>query len=98
MSRRVGVFVDPDDATARCRDRRDGQLEALQLHNTNPTRAAAIKARTGLEIWAWCRRSRRAPISRDGTGTFTGAADRILYDAEDPARRRGVTRRDGRAL
>ena len=78
---RVGVFVDPDDALLDA-SIGAGQLQALQLHNTTPTRAAAIKARTGLEIWAAVAIKTRADLA--AVGSFTGAADRILYDAKTP--------------
>ena len=78
---RVGVFVDPDDALLEA-SISAGQLQALQLHNTSPIRAAAIKARTGLEIWAAVAVKTRADLA--AARTFTGAADRILYDAKTP--------------
>ena len=78
---RVGVFVNPDDALLEA-SLSAGMLEALQLHNTSPTRAAAIKARTGLEIWAAVAVKTRADLA--AARTFTGAADRILYDAKTP--------------
>ena len=79
--RRVGVFVDPDDAlideaTAA------GQLDALQLHNVAPPRAAAIKAKTGIEIWAAVAVKARRDL--DAARGFTGTVDRILYDAKTP--------------
>jgi len=79
--RRVGVFVDPDDAlideaTAA------GQLDALQLHNVAPPRAAAIKAKTGIEIWAAVAVKARRDL--DAARGFIGTVDRILYDAKTP--------------
>jgi phosphoribosylanthranilate isomerase len=78
---RVGVFVDPDDALLEA-SIGAGQLQVLQLHNTSPGRAAAIKARTGLEIWAAVAVKTRADL--DTAPGYTGAADRILYDAKTP--------------
>ena len=79
---RVGVFVDPDDGLIEATIAA-GQLEILQLHKVSPTRAAAIKARTGLEIWAAV--AVKARLDLDAAQGFRGAADRILYDAKTPA-------------
>ncbi|MGY4396219.1 phosphoribosylanthranilate isomerase [Sphingomonas sp. UYAg733] len=78
---KVGVFVDPDDATIESAIDA-GRLDVLQLHKTTPTRLAAIKARTGLEIWAAVAVKTRADL--DAAVTYSGAADRILYDAKTP--------------
>lgn len=78
---RVGVFVDPDDALLEA-SIGAGQLQALQLHNTSPARAAAIKARMGLAIWAAIAVKTRADLA--AAESFAGAADRILYDAKTP--------------
>lgn len=79
--RRVGVFVDPDNELLEA-SLGAGQLHALQLHNTSPTRAAAIRARSGLEIWAAVAVKTRADLK--AAATFAGAVDRILYDAKTP--------------
>jgi phosphoribosylanthranilate isomerase len=79
--RRVGVFVDPDDATIEAATAA-GQLDILQLHNSSAARAVAIKARTGLEVWAAV--AVKARLDLDGARGFAGAADRILYDAKTP--------------
>ncbi len=78
---RVGVFVDPDDDTIE-RAVSSGRLTALQLHKTLPERAAAIRARTGLETWAAVAIKTRGDL--DTASRFVGAADRILYDAKTP--------------
>jgi len=78
---RVGVFVDPDDATVE-RAVATGGLDALQLHKTAPGRAAAIRARSGLETWAAVAVKTRADLG--AARGFAGAADRILYDAKTP--------------
>lgn len=78
---RVGVFVDPDDALLESAIPA-GSLQALQLHQTSPARAAAIRDRTGLEIWAAVAVRTRADL--DAAETFRAAADRILYDAKTP--------------
>ena len=78
---RVGVFVDPSDelldhAIAA------GRLDAIQLHDTAPDRAAAIRARTRRETWAAIPVRTRADL--DGARRFAQAADRLLYDAKTP--------------
>lgn len=77
---RVGVFVDPDDALI---DRAVAAgLDALQLHKTAPARVAAIRQRTGRDVWAAIAVKTRADV--DGARQFAGAADRLLYDARTP--------------
>lgn len=78
---KVGVFVDPDDALIDAA-RIAARLDAIQLHKTAPDRVAAIRARTGLELWAAVAIKTRADL--DGARAFAGAADRILYDAKTP--------------
>jgi phosphoribosylanthranilate isomerase len=78
---RVGVFVDPDDATIEAAVA-DGQLDVLQLHNVTAPRLAAIKAKTRLEIWVAVAVKARSDL--DAARSFNGAADRILYDAKTP--------------
>ncbi|OYX39074.1 phosphoribosylanthranilate isomerase [Sphingomonas sp. 32-62-10] len=78
---RVGVFVDPDDALIDAAINA-GKLTALQLHKAAPARAAALRSRTGLEIWAAV--AVRARTDLDAARSFDGAADRILYDAKTP--------------
>ncbi len=78
---RVGVFVDPDDglldqAIAAAR------LSAVQLHKTAPDRVAAIRARTRRDTWAAVAVKTRADLEQ--ARRFSGAADRILYDAKTP--------------
>lgn len=77
--RRVGVFVDPDDALL---ERAVPHLDVVQLHETAPARAAAIGARFGREVWATVAVKVRADLDR--ARTFVGAADRVLYDAKTP--------------
>ncbi|WP_210358493.1 phosphoribosylanthranilate isomerase [Sphingomonas beigongshangi] len=79
--RRVGVFVDPDDALLD-QAAAAGRLDAIQLHKIAPARAAAIRARLGLETWAAVPVKTRADL--DLARHFVGAADRILYDAKTP--------------
>jgi phosphoribosylanthranilate isomerase len=79
--RRVGVFVDPDDALL-ARAIRDGGLDALQLHKTAPARIAAIRSTFGREVWVAVPVKTRADL--DTARNHVGAADRILYDAKVP--------------
>jgi len=79
--RRVGVFVDPDDAAIEAAIA-DGRLDVLQLHNATAARVAAIRAKTRLETWAAVAVKARSDL--DAARSFTGAADRILYDAKTP--------------
>lgn len=78
---RVGVFVDPDDALI---DRAIGaaRLTVLQLHKTAAARAAALKARTGLETWGAV--AVRDSADLRAADSFAGAVDRILFDAKTP--------------
>lgn len=78
---KVGVFVDPDDETVE-RAILAAALDAVQLHNTEPARAAAIRARTGRETWAAVAVRTRADLER--ANAFAGAVGRILYDAKTP--------------
>jgi phosphoribosylanthranilate isomerase len=78
---RVGVFVDPDDALLDA-SISAGMLNALQLHDTTPARAAHIRAATGLTIWAAVAVKRRADL--DKARLYAGAVDCILYDAKTP--------------
>lgn len=79
--RKVGVFVDPDDALLDAAIAAAG-LDAVQLHKTAPERAASIRARTGREVWAAVPVKTRADLA--AAARLTDAADRILYDAKTP--------------
>lgn len=78
---RVGVFVDPDDALLE-QAIGSGRLTALQLHNVETVRAAAIRARFELPIWAAVPVRTRADL--DQAQAWRGLADRIVYDAKTP--------------
>ena len=78
---RVGVFVNPDDATVE-QAVAAGHLDILQLHDTPPERAAAIKARTALPVWTAVAVRTRADL--EAAASYAGIADRILYDAKTP--------------
>ena len=79
--RRVGVFVNPDDALIE-QSVAAGLLDILQLHDTAPDRAAAIKARTRLPIW--CAIPVRKHADLMSAPRHSGVADRLLYDAKTP--------------
>lgn len=80
--KRVGVFVEPCNAlldqaiTA-------GRLDVVQLHNTAPNRAGAIREHTGLEAWAAIGIKSAADLGV--TPSYQGAVDSLLYDAKAPA-------------
>jgi phosphoribosylanthranilate isomerase len=78
---RVAVLVDADDALI------DAVIAAgidtLQLHGREtPQRIAAVKARTGLPVWAARGVANRADIAAAIAGA--GPADRLLLDAKPP--------------
>ena len=79
--RRVGVFVDPDDALIDMAIAA-GRLDTLQLHKTAPARIADLARRTGLESWAVIAVKTRADLDR--ARDYAGAAQFILYDAKTP--------------
>lgn len=79
--KRVGVFVDPDDTLVDTAIRQV-RLDAVQLHNVAPIRAAAIRLRFRTEIWAAV--AIRTQADLDGARGYVGAADRVLYDAKTP--------------
>ncbi|WP_326525072.1 phosphoribosylanthranilate isomerase [Sphingomonas sp.] len=78
---RVGVFVDPDDALVERAVAAAG-LDTIQLHKTAPDRVAALRTHFGVQAWAAVAVKTRADL--DAARTFSGAADRILYDAKTP--------------
>jgi phosphoribosylanthranilate isomerase len=79
--RRVGVFVDADDALL---ERVAPFLDVLQLHGQEtPARVADIKARFGLETWRAAGVSSRAEILAAIAAT-RHTADRLLFDAKAP--------------
>lgn len=75
--RKVGVFVDPDDALIDAAIAA-ARLDALQLHNTAPQRTATLRQRA--EVWATIAVRTRADL--DAAHLYAGAADRIHYDAK----------------
>lgn len=79
--RKVGVFVDPDDALLDAAIAA-ARLDVIQLHKTAPERIAVIRARTGREVWAAV--PVKTGVDLRAAASFAGAADRILYDAKTP--------------
>lgn len=80
--KRVGLFVDADDA-AISDAIGAARLDALQLHGKEtPERAAQIKARFGLPVWKALPVAKAEDVTR--ANTYTDAADLILFDAKTP--------------
>lgn len=75
--RKVGVFVDPDNALIDAA-LEAAKLDALQLHNTAPARTAQLRSKA--EVWATIAVRTRADL--DTAHRYAGAADRIHYDAK----------------
>ena len=80
--RRVGVFVDADDA-AIADAVSAAKLDALQLHGKEPPeRSAQLKARFGLPVWKALAVRSRDDVAR--AAAYRDAADLILFDAKTP--------------
>lgn len=80
--RRIGLFVDADDATINDAVAA-ARLDALQLHGREtPERAAQLRARFGLPVW------KALPVASPedvaGARLYTGAVDMVLFDARTP--------------
>ncbi len=81
-SKRVGLFVDANDATI-AEAVGAARLDIIQLHGAEtPQRAAQIKAQFGLPVWKVLSVAAKADVER--AGAFAGAADLILFDAKTP--------------
>jgi phosphoribosylanthranilate isomerase len=80
--RKVGLFVDADDAEiAQAMD--SARLDVLQLHGKEtPERAAQIKARFGLPVWKALPVASPADVER--ALVYRQAVDLILFDAKTP--------------
>lgn len=78
---RVGLFVDPDDATLA-----EGVatgLDAIQLHGEeSPARVAEVKARFGLPVWKVLPVATADDVAL--ADFYHGAADFLLFDAKTP--------------
>lgn len=79
---RVGVFVDPDDELLAAAIAH-GRLDAVQLHQVAPVRAAAIRDRFRLPVWTALAVKARADLA--GAAAWRGLAARLIYDAKTPA-------------
>jgi len=80
--KKVPVVVDADDATIDALIAA-GNPQVLQLHGKEtPERVAAIRQRTGLEIWKVISVKTAADVATGNA--YAGAADMLLYDAKTP--------------
>jgi phosphoribosylanthranilate isomerase len=79
---RVGLFVDPDDATLRTVLRKV-PLTMLQLHGRNsPDRIREIKERFGVPVMKAF--GVAEPIDLNAVAAYQGVADWLLFDAKPP--------------
>ncbi len=80
--KKVPVLVDADDTIIDALIAA-GRPDVLQLHGSEtPERVAAIRQRTGLEVWKVISVKTAADLE---TGrAYVGAADMLLYDAKTP--------------
>lgn len=79
---RVGLFVDPDDASL---DERlaTGALDMLQLHGREtPERVAAIRARTAKPVMKAINVAQASDVER-GIKAYAGVADQLMFDAAE---------------
>ncbi|QXQ06038.1 phosphoribosylanthranilate isomerase [Sphingosinicellaceae bacterium] len=80
--RKVGVFVDPDDALL---DAAMPALDIIQLHGTEaPARAATLRARYGKPVWRAAGVASAADI-RAAIAAARGNCDLLLLDAKAPS-------------
>lgn len=80
--RRVGVFVDPDDARL-AEVLAAAPLDAVQFHGEeSPERLAQVRQQFGLPVWKALPIASRADLDR--AARFAGAADFLLLDAKTP--------------
>lgn len=78
--RRVGLFVDPDDALL---EAAIGPLDVIQLHGEeSPARVAEIRARFGLEVMKAIGIATEADLA--AIAEYALVADRLLLDAKPP--------------
>mgnify|MGYP001403909963 CR=1 FL=1 len=90
---RVGLFVNPDDATL---DQvlSTAPLDMIQLHGTEqPGRVSAIRARTGLPVMKAVAISGPDDVTQGHA--YADVADRLMFDAKPP---KDATRPGGNAL
>jgi phosphoribosylanthranilate isomerase len=80
--KRVGVFVDADDALLG-EAVSAGRLDGLQLHGKEtPERASQLRARFAVPVWKVLSVAKPEDIAR--AAAFAGAVDLILFDAKTP--------------
>lgn len=77
--RKVGVFVDPDDATV-AEAMAAASLDAIQLHKTSPGRRRELAARFGVPVW----HAAAVASAADIAGALTHGDDLVLFDAKTP--------------
>jgi phosphoribosylanthranilate isomerase len=78
--RRVGVFAD-QSAEEVSRVAATAALDVVQLHlDPSPDRVAAVRAATGLEVWAAVRLAE--PLLPAGFAALADAADALVLDAK----------------
>ena len=85
---RVGLFVQPDDATIAAA-LAALPLAALQLHGVNPERERAIRTQFQIPVWRAV-----GVATQEDLPNSAGAADLLLLDAKAP---KGATRPGGNA-
>jgi len=80
--KRVGLFVDADDATL-AEAVAAARLDVLQLHGKEPPeRAAELRARFGLPVWKALSVASKDDVAR--ASRYAGTADLVLFDAKTP--------------
>lgn len=80
---RVGLFVDPDDATLGAHVA-TGALDLIQVHGREtPERVAEIKRRHGLPVMKAVRIATAFDVA--SARAHVGVADRLLFDAAEPS-------------
>lgn len=80
--KRVGLFVDADDALLGDAVAA-AQLDVIQLHGKEtPQRAAQVRARFGMPVWKALPVTKAEDVA--GARRYAGAADLVLFDAKTP--------------
>jgi phosphoribosylanthranilate isomerase len=80
--KRVGLFVDADDAVIG-EAVAAGGLDILQLHGEeSPARLGALRARFGLPLWKALPVASAADVAK--ADAYRGVADLVLFDAKTP--------------
>lgn len=82
--RKVGVFVDPDEAEL---DAARASIDMIQLHGEeSPRRVGELKARFGLPVMKALKVASEADVER--AAAYAETADWLLFDAKPPPSRR----------